>query len=44
MSSKLAQDGKVVVVVNPTERALPPGRVFRVRPIDSTQEPKPPKR
>ena len=23
------------------EPALPPGRVFRVRPIDPTQEPKP---
>jgi hypothetical protein len=41
VSSKLALNGRVVVIANPTEPALPPGRVFKVRPIDSTQEPKP---
>jgi hypothetical protein len=40
MSSKLALDGRVVVIANPTRVELPIGRVFRVRPIDSTQEAK----
>jgi hypothetical protein len=40
VSSKLAQDGRLVVIANPTRLELPPGRVFRVRPIDSTQEAK----
>jgi hypothetical protein len=40
VSSKLALDGRLVVIANPTERALPPGLVFKVRPIDSTQEAK----
>jgi hypothetical protein len=38
VTSKLTPDGRLVVIANPTEAALPPGRVFRVRPIDSTQE------
>lgn len=42
VGSKLKRDGRVVVIANPTEPALPPGRVFKVRPIDSTQEPKRP--
>jgi hypothetical protein len=40
MSSKLALDGRVVVVTSPTEPHLPPGRVFRVVPLDDTQEPR----
>jgi len=44
VSSKLKRDGRLVVIANPTRLELPPGRVFRVVPIDSTQEEKPPKR
>jgi hypothetical protein len=41
VSSNLKKDGLLVVIANPTTRLeLPPGRVFRVRPIDSTQEAK----
>jgi hypothetical protein len=41
VTSKLKLGGRVVVIATPAERALPPGRVFKVHPIDSTQEPEP---